>query len=95
MAEFTILREIKMDSIQLTGYLAGFVIAVSLTPQVWKAWKTKSTGDISLLWNAILIFGLLLYFVYGVGIRQMPIIVANTIEISLAMLLIIAKLIYK
>jgi MtN3 and saliva related transmembrane protein len=84
-----------MDTIQITGYLAGFIIAVSLTPQVWQAWKTKSTGDISLLWNAILIFGLILYFIYGIGIKQMPIIVANTIEISLATSLIIAKLIYK
>lgn len=84
-----------MDSIQLTGYIAGFVIAFSLTPQVWKAWKTKSTSDISLLWNLILIFGLLLYFIYGIGIRQMPIIVMNTVEILLAVSLVVAKLIYK
>lgn len=84
-----------MNSIQLTGYLAGFVIAVSLMPQVWKAWKTKSTTDISLLWNAIYIFGLLLFFIYGIGIREMPIIVMNTIEIILAISLIVAKLIYK
>lgn len=84
-----------MDIIQLTGYLAGFIIAISLTPQVWKSWKTKSTEDISLLWNSVLILGLLLYFVYGIGIRQMPIIVMNTIEITLAISLIIAKLIYK
>lgn len=84
-----------MNSIQLTGYLAGFVIAVSLTPQVWKAWKTKSTTDISLLWNTIYIFGLLLFFVYGVGIKEMPIIVMITIEIILAISLIVAKIIYK
>ncbi len=84
-----------MDLIQLTGYLAGFIIALSLTPQVVKSWKTKSTTDISLLWNIILIFGLLLYFIYGIGIKQMPIIVMNTIEISLAISLVVAKLIYK
>lgn len=84
-----------MNSIQLTGYLAGFVIAVSLMPQVWKAWKTKSTTDISLLWNTIYIFGLLLFFVYGVGIKEMPIIVMITIEIILAISLIVAKIIYK
>jgi len=84
-----------MDTIQLTGYLAGFVIAVSLTPQVWKAWKTKSTRDISLLWNSIYIFGLLLFLVYGIGIREMPIIVMDLIETTLAVLLIVAKLVYK
>ena len=84
-----------MDNIQLTGYLAGFIIAVSLTPQVWKAWKTKSTRDISILWNSIYIFGLALFEIYGFELRQMPIIVMNTIEICLAISLIIAKLAYK
>lgn len=84
-----------MDIIQLIGYIAGLVIAISLTPQVIKSWKTKSTKDISLFWNMILIFGLLLYFVYGFGIKEMPIIVTNMIEIILAILLVVAKLIYK
>ena len=64
-----------MDLIQLTGYLAGFIIAVALVPQVVQAWKTKSTKDISLPWTILLLIGLLLYFVYGIGIKEMPIIV--------------------
>ena len=84
-----------MDSIQLTGYAAGFVIAVSLTPQVWKAWKTKSTRDISLLWNTIYISGLVLFQIYAFGIKEMPLIVTNTVELLLAIGLIVAKLIYK
>jgi len=84
-----------MDLIQLTGYAAGFIIALALTPQVFKAWKTKSTSDISLLWNAILIFGLLLYLIYGFGIKQTPIIVMDMLETLLAISLIIAKLVYK
>lgn len=84
-----------MDSIQFIGYLAGFIIAVALTPQVIQAWKTKSTKDISLPWTIILLLGLLLYFIYGIGIKEMPIIVMNTIEVILVMSLIVAKLIYK
>lgn len=84
-----------MDSIQLTGYLAGFVLAIALVPQVWKSWKTKSTADVSLLWSLIYTFGLALFLVYGIGIRQMPVIVMNTLEILLAISLVTAKLIYK
>jgi len=84
-----------MDSIQLTGYLAGIVFAVSLCPQVYKAWKTKSTRDISLIWNGLYILGILLYIIYGFGIKEMPLIVMNSIELFLAISLIIAKLIYK
>ena len=84
-----------MDIIQITGYLAGLIIAVALTPQVIKAWKTKSTRDISLPWTILLLAGLLLYFVYGIGIMEMPIIVTNGIETALVISLIIAKLTYK
>lgn len=81
--------------IQLSGYLAGIIIAVSLTPQVIKAWKTKSTNDISLPWTITLLIGLLIYFIYGFGINELPIIVANFIETALVVSLIVAKLIYK
>ncbi|MBI2112299.1 hypothetical protein HYT52_02070 [Candidatus Woesearchaeota archaeon] len=84
-----------MDLIQISGYLAGIIIAISLTPQVIQAWKTKSTRDISLPWTLLLLTGLVLYFVYGFGIGEMPIIVANIIETLLVISLIIAKLIYK
>ena len=83
-----------MEIIQIIGYLAGLIIAVSLIPQVIQAWKTKSTKDISLPWTIILLSGLILYSVYGIGIMEMPIIVTNIIEISLVILLIIAKLFY-
>jgi len=84
-----------MDSIQFTGYLAGAILAVALIPQVYKSYKTKSTTDISLAWNIILVIGLLLYLVYGIGINQKPIIVMNSIEALLSISLVIAKLIYK
>lgn len=84
-----------MNSIQLIGYISGFIVAVSLIPQVIQAWKTKSTKDISLGWTIILLIGLLLYFIYGIGINEMPIIITNTIETILVLSLIIAKLKYK
>jgi MtN3 and saliva related transmembrane protein len=84
-----------MNSFQLTGYLAGSVITVSLAPQVWKAWKTKSTADISLLWNTIYILGLVIFQAYAFGIRETPLIITNVVELILAFGLIVAKLIYK
>lgn len=84
-----------MNSIQITGYLAGSVIAVSLAPQVWKSWSTKSTDDISLLWNSIYIIGLILFQVYAFGIGEMPLIITNIVELILAFGLIAAKLIFK
>lgn len=84
-----------MDLIQFTGYLAGGILAVALVPQVYKSYKTKSTEDISLAWSIILVIGLLLYLVYGIGIREMPIIVMNSIEAALSIMVVVAKLMYK
>ena len=84
-----------MGFIEFIGYLAGLIISISLTPQVIQAWKTKSTKDISLPWTLTLLSGLLLYFIYGFGIGEMPIIVANVLETALVVSLIVAKLMYK
>ena len=83
-----------MIDIELVGYAAGFIVALSLTPQVIKAWKTKSTKDISIPWMLTYITGLLLWVVYGFGISSMPIIVTLSLEVSLAISLLILKLKY-
>lgn len=79
---------------ELIGYLAGFIVAISLVPQVFKSWKTKSTEDISIVWTLIYIVGLILWVIYGVGIISFPIIIAVTLEALLAISLLILKLKY-
>lgn len=76
------------------GYLGGLLIAFALTPQVIKSWKTKSTDDISILWNFIFILGLFFYLIYLKKINAIPLFVAGIVEISLAISLIIAKIKY-
>ena len=83
-----------MVNIELIGYLAGIFTAVSLTPQVIKSWKTKSTKDISILWNLIYLIGLILWLAYGIGISSMPMIVTISFESALALSLIILKIRY-
>jgi MtN3 and saliva related transmembrane protein len=83
-----------MVSIELIGYAAMIVMAVSLMPQVIKAWKTKSTKDISFLWNSLYLLGMVLWFIYGVGISSKPIIGAVVIEGALIISLIILKIRY-
>lgn len=74
--------------------MAMIVIPIALAPQVLKAWKTKSTRDISILWNSIYIFGLLCWLIYGLGISSIPLIISSIIEGSLALSLLIMKLKY-
>lgn len=80
-----------MATIELVGYAAMVVMALSLTPQVIKSWRTKSTKDISILWNSLYIFGLVLWLAYGIGINSWPLVGAAIIESVLAISLIILK----
>ena len=81
-------------ALEFVGYLAGFVVAIALSPQVIKAWKTKSTKDISTTWNLTLMTGLLLWVIYGIANSILPLIIFGLVEFSIASSLLILKLRY-
>lgn len=81
-------------NIDLIGYFGMVVIAISLIPQVIKAWKTKSTSDISIVWNSIYVFGILIWLVYAIGISSQPLLLSCIVEGSLAFSLLILKVRY-
>jgi len=81
--------------IEIVGFIGSGIIASALVPQVIKSWKTKSTGDISLLWNSLLLTGLIIFIIYGFGIKSRPIMIFTSIEASLTLSLLILKLFYK
>ena len=80
--------------IDFIGYTSVFLLAFCLVPQVIKSWKTKSTNDISFLWNSVFVFALLLYLVYAVLINAIPLVIAGIVEAALAISLLIAKVKY-
>ena len=75
--------------------MAGFLVAVALSPQVIKAWKTKSTKDISILWNLILMLGVALWAVYGIINKILPLSIFASIEFLMVFSLLALKLKYK
>tara|TARA_Y100000590_G_scaffold171113_1_gene195742 strand:- start:1202 stop:1459 length:258 start_codon:yes stop_codon:yes gene_type:complete len=76
------------------GFFAGFCTTIAFIPQAIKAWKTKSTKDISLLMFLIFITGVFFWLVYGILIHEMPLIVANAITLILALSILVAKIKY-
>ena len=79
-------------ALEFVGYLAGFIVAIALSPQVIKAWRTKSTKDISVLWNLTLVTGLILWVIYGIVNTILPIIVFVSLEALMASSLLVLKL---
>ena len=79
----------------IIGYIAGFLMAIALSPQIIKAWKTKSTKDISIVWTVIVLIGLILWIAYAILNKIMPLLIFASIELSMTFLLFILKIKYK
>ncbi|MDG5814841.1 SemiSWEET transporter [Chitinispirillales bacterium ANBcel5] len=79
----------------IIGLLAGFLTTISFLPQVIKTWKTRSTEDLSLSMFSLFTMGVLMWLLYGIGLREIPIIVANLVTLVLAFTLLVMKIVYK
>jgi len=77
---------------EIIGFLAAFICAISMTPQVVKIYRTKKTFDLSLWAFGTLASGLFLWLIYGLLINSLPIIVGNATGFSLTLYIIIMKL---
>jgi MtN3 and saliva related transmembrane protein len=84
-----------IDTITIIGLIAAAFTTISLFPQVLKVWKTKSTRDISTGMFSLFCGGVFLWFVYGVFINDLPIIIANYLAFIQALLILIFKIKYK
>jgi len=84
-----------MNAITIIGLVAAFFTTIALLPQLRKVWKTKSTKDISTGTFTLYSSGLFLWFVYGVYIKDLPIILANSLAFIQALVILIFKAKYK
>ena len=80
-----------MEFIEIIGFVAAFLTTISSVPQIIRSYRTKSTKDISFLWLATLLSGMVLWFIYGIMLVSMPIIAANLVGVSLILVLILLK----
>lgn len=81
-----------MDMTTLLGLLAGSLTTIAFVPQVLRAWRTKSTKDISFSMFAIFCAGVFMWMIYGIVTDDLPVIVANVVTFALASSVVIAKL---
>jgi MtN3 and saliva related transmembrane protein len=84
-----------MELITIVGLVAALFTTVSLLPQLLKVWRTKSTRDISTGMFALFGIGVFLWFIYGLSINDLPIIIANSVAFVQAVLILAFKIKYK
>lgn len=84
-----------MELITALGLIAAVFTTGSLLPQLIKVQRTKSTKDISKWMFSFFALGVLLWFVYGVFNRDIPIIIANLLAFVQALIIIVFMFKYK
>ena len=84
-----------MEYIEILGLIAATLTTAAFVPQVYKTYVHKSTKDISLTMYSVLLTGVLLWVVYGLYIKSLPIVAANTITALLLILMLLMKIKYK
>jgi uncharacterized protein with PQ loop repeat len=83
-----------LDGTNLMGVVGGCFIALSLVPQVWKAYQTKSAEDISYAYQGIYIVGITLLNAYALLLGLWPIYIPALLEEVLIITLTLMKFLY-
>jgi len=84
-----------MEPVTLLGLVAGTLTTIAFLPQVIKTWKSRSAADLSGVMLITFSFGLILWFIYGIFIHSLPVILANGITLILTLIILFFKFWFK
>ena len=84
-----------MTWIEVAGHAGAFLSSITFIPQVYKAWQSKSVGDLSLTMIVIVFTSTLVWLIYGVNLNLLPVILCNSIMAVLTLILLYFKFTFK
>ena len=84
-----------MEPVTVIGLIAAAFTTFAYVPQAVKTIKTKNTKSLSLNMYVIMTVGIVLWLSYGILLRDLPIIIANTVTLLCAGIILILKIKYK
>lgn len=77
------------------GLIAGLLTTTAFIPQVLKIYRTKSGKDVSGRMFSILSAGIVLWLIYGILVRSVPLILTNAVTLVLSLAIIALKIRYR
>lgn len=77
------------------GLVAGFLTSIAVIPQVVRTYRTRHARDISIWQPVLLDIGMFLWLIYGILLKDLPLILANAFSIICNTLLIGMKIYFK
>ncbi len=69
----------ELDFTTILGFGAAILSTFAGVHQLVKAWRTRSTGDLSLLFLLMALGGCVLWLAYGFLLDSLPIVAANSV----------------
>jgi MtN3 and saliva related transmembrane protein len=79
----------------IIGYIGATCLTITLLPQLYKTYKEKSANDISYGFIALNLLTCILFLIYGILLKEIPIILANVILLIQNIILLFLKKNYK
>jgi MtN3 and saliva related transmembrane protein len=83
-----------VNATDLIGALAACLTTMSFVPQAWLSFRTRDVSGVSLLMYSAFTVGVALWLAYGYLLNSWPMMIANTITLVLALMILGMKLVY-
>ena len=85
---------LMMSLTDLIGSAAAFLTTASFLPQAWQSFRTRDVSGVSLSMYSVFTAGVALWLAYGLLLGSWPMVIANTITLALAVMILCMKLLY-
>jgi MtN3 and saliva related transmembrane protein len=82
-----------MGTLDWLGYAAAALTTGSFALQAWHTFRTRDVSGISLGMYGAFTLGVALWLVYGVALRSWPMTLANVVTLTLALSILLMKLV--
>jgi MtN3 and saliva related transmembrane protein len=83
-----------MTLLSALATIFGVINGLANVPQIYKIFKTKSAGDISVLTYSLLTVGSFVWVLYGIEIMNIPVLVMNSLAFLEFVIVLIGCRIY-
>ena len=81
-----------MQIADVVGIVAALFTTASFLPQAIRIFKTKSTKDLSIMMYIMFVAGIFLWMVYGILLKSLPLILANSVTLCFAAGILLMKI---
>jgi MtN3 and saliva related transmembrane protein len=83
-----------MEVSDMLGYAAATLTTASFVPQAWRTFRTKDVSGISLRMYSVFTLGVAVWLAYGIVLGEVPMMIANSSTLVLALAVLVMKLKY-